>query len=549
MSRGGDGHMQTDETDVIIVGSGPAGSVIAARLSERSDLKVDVIEAGPSDRHLYIHVPAGFIKMIFNPTYTWPFKTEPSSWTGGREINVLQGKVVGGSSSINGLIYNRGQAADFDQWAQMGNSGWDYASVLPYFVKSEAFSGKGDVGFHGRSGPLQTSEFDWHHPLCDLFINGAQELGIPRNDDYNGKHQEGVGYFQRIIRGRRRISAARAFLIPALKRGNLHLRANCVVSRVLFDNKKAIGVEYITGGGKGERRKLLARKQVVLCSGTINTPRLLQMSGVGALDDLGPLGVPVVSALPGVGRNLRDHYSARVVVRAKNIRTINELAKGPRLLGEISRWLLGRPRILTLSPSLIHIFAKSSPDLDLPDLQGVFSPASYKAGFVSLLDDYPGMTCGFWQHRPESTGYVRAKSTDPMIVPHIQPNYLTETHDRDVLVAGIKLARKLLRTTPLQAFFDFEQLPGKDVQSDDEILDFATRYGVSSWHLVGTSKMGPATDPHAVVDSRLQVYGFENLRIADASIMPVSPSANTFAATVMIGEKAADYIKQDLGIA
>jgi choline dehydrogenase len=549
MSRGGDGHMQTDETDVIIVGSGPAGSVIAARLSERSDLKVDVIEAGPSDRHLYIHVPAGFIKMIFNPTYTWPFKTEPSSWTGGREINVLQGKVVGGSSSINGLIYNRGQAADFDQWAQMGNPGWDYASVLPYFVKSEAFSGKGDVGFHGRSGPLQTSEFDWHHPLCDLFINGAQELGIPRNDDYNGKHQEGVGYFQRIIRGRRRISAARAFLIPALKRGNLHLRANCVVSRVLFDNKKAIGVEYITGGGKGERRKLLARKQVVLCSGTINTPRLLQMSGVGALDDLGPLGVTVVSALPGVGRNLRDHYSARVVVRAKNIRTINELAKGPRLLGQISRWLLGRPSILTLSPSLIHIFAKSSPDLDLPDLQGVFSPASYKAGFVSLLDDYPGMTCGFWQHRPESTGYVRAKSTDPMITPHIQPNYLTETHDRDVLVAGIKLARKLLRTTPLQAFFDFEQLPGKDVQSDDEILDFATRYGVSSWHLVGTSKMGPATDPHAVVDSRLQVYGFENLRIADASIMPVSPSANTFAATVMIGEKAADYIKQDLGIA
>lgn len=540
--------MQTEETDIVIVGAGAAGSAIAARLSERSDLRVDVLEAGPHDHHPFVHVPAGFIKMIFNEHYTWPFKTEPGEWTGGRQINVLQGRLVGGSSSLNGLIYNRGQSADFDHWAQLGNSGWDFASVLPYFVKSENYLGNGDVAFHGRGGELQISDFDWHHPLCDLFIKGAQDLGLPRNNDYNGARQEGVGYFQRIIRGRRRISAARAFLYPALKRRNLRLRPNSVAASILFEGTRATGVEYITDGGKGERRRIMARKQVVIASGTINTPRLLQISGVGNPQDLDAIGVPVIHALPGVGRNLRDHYSVRVVVRAKNITTINELARGTKLLGQIARWVLGQPSILTLSPSLVHIFARSRPELELPDLQGVFSPASYKAGFVSLLDDYPGMTCGFWQHRPESTGFVRAKSVDPMSIPHIQPNYLSDAGDRDVLLQGIKLARKLVQTSPLNPFFDFEQLPGKDVQTDDEIMDFATRYGVSSWHLVGTAKMGPQSDPSAVVDPRLRVHGLAGLRIADASIMPTSPSANTFAASVMIGERAADFIKQDLGV-
>ena len=538
--------MQAEETDIIIVGSGPAGSVIANRLSEHGDLQISVVEAGPGDHHPFIHIPAGFIKMIFNPAYIWPFKTKSSSWTGGREINVLQGRVVGGSSSINGLIYNRGQAADFDGWAQIGNPGWDYDSVLPYFIKSEAFLGKGDDGFRGRGGLLSTSELDWRHPLCDRFVAGALELGIPWNSDYNGKSQEGVGYYQRIIRGRRRISAARAFLLPALKRSNLNLRTNSVVSRILFDKRKAIGVEYISGGGKGERRKLMARKEVIISAGTINTPRLLQISGVGSPNDLCSLGIPLTLSLPGVGANLQDHYSVRVVARAKNIRTINELARGPQLLGQIASWLLGRPSILTLSPSLIHIFARSNPKIDVPDLQGVFSPASYKEGFVGQLDDHPGMTCGFWQHRPLSVGYVRARSADPLDLPEIQPNYLSHSQDRDVLVAGIKLARELLRSSPLQPFFDFEALPGKQVETDDEILDFASRYGVSSWHLVGTSKMGPATDPQAVVDPRLRVHGLDNLRIADASIMPVSPSANTFATSVMIGEKAADFIKQDM---
>jgi len=540
--------MMVEETDIIIIGAGAAGSVIAARLSERSDLQVDVVEAGPKDHHPFIHVPAGFIKMIFNQNYIWPFKTEPTHWTDGREINILQGRVIGGSSSINGLIYNRGQAADFDHWAQMGNTGWDYASVLPYFMKSEHYTGNGEHAFHGKGGGLRISDFNWNHVLCEHFIQGAQALGIPRNADYNGSRQEGVGYFQRIIAGRRRISSARAFLIPALKRKNLRLRTHCMCSRIIFEGKLARGIEYRTGDGKGEVCRLMARKQVVICAGTINTPRLMQLSGIGDASHLTALGIDVVHALPGVGQNLRDHFSVRVVARAKQAVTINELSKGARFLGQLWRWALGNPSILTLSPSLVHIFAKSRPDLALPDLQGVFTPASYKAGFVSLLDDFPGMTCGFWQHRPESAGVVRLRSADPREPPLIQPNYLAQEGDRRVLLAGIKLARQLIRTSPLQPFFDFEQLPGKDVQRDDELLDYARRYGVSSWHLIGTAKMGPSCDTGAVVDSRLNVHGLGNLRVADASIMPSSPSANTFAASVMIGERASDFIKEDMGI-
>jgi len=536
--------MRTEDTDIIIIGSGAAGSVLAARLSEQRNVRVDVVEAGRMDHHPWIHVPAGFIKMIFNPGYIWPFVTEPTHWTGGRAINVLQGRVVGGSSSINGMIYNRGQAADFDQWAQQGNPGWDYASVLPYFIKSETYLGHGDPAFRGKEGELRISDCPWCHPLCEHFIQGAQALGMPRNSDYNASGQEGVGYFQRIISGRRRISAARAFLIPALKRANLNLRTHCVCERIVFDGKVARGIEYRTAGGTGELRRLMARGSVVLCAGTVNTPRILQLSGVGDAAELHGLGIPVVHDLPGVGKNLRDHYSVRVVARAKQSVTINALARGTKLLGQVARWAAGLPSILSLSPSVVHIFAKSQPGLDQPDLQGVFTPASYKAGFVSVLDDFPGMTCGFWQHRPHSAGEVRLRSPDPQILPLIQPNYLAEEHDRQVLLAGIKLARKLLRTSALQAFLDFEQLPGQDVQSDAELLDYARQYGVSSWHLIGTAKMGPARDTRAVVDARLRVHGLQRLWIADASVMPSSPSANTFAASVMIGERAADWMKE-----
>ena len=535
--------MNRETFDYIIVGAGAAGSVVAARLSELANVRICLLEAGRDDRHPLIHIPAGFIKMIFNPNYTWQFKTEPTGETHDRQINVMQGRVVGGSGAINGMIYNRGQADDFNNWAQRGNSGWDYESVLPYFKKSENWSGRSTrTEFHGSHGPTKITEMDWFHPVCEAFIDGVESLGIPRNDDYNGKLQEGVGYFQRFIYKGRRHNSANAFLKPALKSGKIDLRRKAQATRILFEGQTAIGVEYLQGD---QTHQVMADREVIVSSGTVNTPRLLQVSGIGSVDLLSSLGVNVVKELKGVGENFRDHFSVRLVARVKNSKTINELSRGPRLLEQIGRWAIGQPSILSIAPSLIHIFAKSDPSLEQPDLQGVFAPASFKAGFVGLLDDFPGMTCGFWPHRPESVGYIRARSTNPHEHPKIQANYITDEQDRRVLLAGMKLARTLLRSEPLSKFYDFETMPGEDIQTDTEWLDYAGQVGTSSWHLCGTAKMGPATDTMAVVDPTLKVHGIKNLRIADASIMPCCPSANTYASTMMIAEKAADFVKAE----
>lgn len=534
--------------DYVIVGSGAAGSVVANRLTEDPGTTVCVLEAGPPDYHPFIHIPGGFIKMLFNPRFTWQFKTEPGEWTGGRPIPTTQGRTLGGTSSINGMIYNRGQRADFDNWAQRGNRGWGYADVLPYFKRSERRIGpvSGKTGddelpdeFHGRDGNLYVTDIDWQHPLCDAFIDGAVGLGMPRNPDYNGLSQEGVGYFQRVIyRGRRR-SAARVFLAPAKARGNLDVRTNARATAILFDGRRAVGVRYVQGG----ERTVRARREVIVSSGTINTAKLLQLSGIGPAAFLQGLGIPVVHDLAGVGENFRDHYAVRLVARVKDVTTINELARGPRLGGEIAKWALGRPSILALSPSLVHVFWKSDENLSAADLQGVFTPASYKEGFVGMLDNFPGMTCGIWQHRPDSAGHVRLRSADASADPIIQPNYLTDEGDRRALLGGIRLARRLLQTPPLQRWLDGEALPGPAAQSDDELLDFARRYGSTCYHLVGTARMGPASDPSAVVDDELRVHGIEGLRVVDASIMPNMPSANTYASTLMIGEKASDMIR------
>ena len=528
-----------DEFDYVIVGAGAAGSVLAHRLAEDPGVSVCVLESGPPDRHPFIHIPAGFIKMLFNPEYTWQFTTEPSPGSGGRRIKTTQGRTLGGSSSINGMVYNRGQAADFDSWAQRGNRGWGYADVLPYFRRTEARIGPGDPRFHGRDGRLPVTDIDWFHPISEAFIAGAETLGIPRNPDYNGATQAGVGYFQRAIHRGWRHSAARVFLHSA--RG-VDIRTHARAARIRFQGKRAVGVDYIEERGRG-RNEVMARREVIVSAGTVNTARLLQISGVGPAALLADLGVPVVHHLPGVGENFRDHYSVRFVARVRNARTINELSRGVGLAGQVARWLLGRGSILALCPSIIHWFWKSSPALDNPDLQGVFSPASYKEGFVGLLDDYPGMTCGVWQHRPESVGHVRARAADPFVDPEIQPNYLSHPTDRAVLLAGMKLARALLRTAPLAPFFDHESLPGDAVRDDAGLMDFAHRIGSTAYHLIGTARMGPQTDPTAVVDDRLRVHGMEGLRVVDASVMPSMPSANTYASTMMIAEKAADLIR------
>ncbi len=529
--------------DYVIVGAGAAGSVLASRLTEDAGVTVCVLECGPPDRHPYIHVPAGFIKMLFNPTYTWQFTTEPGDGTAGRRIPTTQGRTLGGSSSINGMVYNRGQKADFDHWAQRGNRGWGYTDVLPYFKRTERRIGVADDRFHGREGNLPVTTMDLIHPVCEAFIDGAVAMGMPRHNDYNSDKQAGVGYFQRAIFRGWRHSAARVFLHPARTRGTLDVRTDARAAAVLFDGRRAVGVRYVDDRDRVTQHTVRARREVILCCGTANTARLLQISGVGPAALLGEIGVPVVHDLRGIGENFRDHYAIRLVARVKDARTINEMARGFGLAGQIARWAVGKPSILALTPSLVHWFWKSDESLDGADLQGVFSPASYKQGFVGLLDDFPGMTAGVWQHRPESVGYVRARSTDPFQDPIIQPNYLADPIDRRVLLGGMKLARRLLQSPALARYFAGDHLPGPQAQTDDELMGYARQYGSTAYHLIGTARMGPATDPTAVVDDELRVHGMQGLRVVDASIMPSMPSANTYASTMMIAEKASDMIR------
>jgi choline dehydrogenase len=528
--------------DYIVIGAGSAGSVIAARLSEDSAKTTCVLEAGPSDNHLFIHVPAGYIKTLFNPKYTWTFKSEPVPGVGNRVIATTQGRTLGGSSSINGLIYNRGQAADFNSWAQTGNRGWGYDDVLPYFRRGERRIAEADPHYRGTDGELPITDLDWDHPLLKPFMAGAQQLGIPFNHDYNGATQEGVGTYQRNIHKGRRISAYRAFLHPVRHRTNLSLRTDAHVTGIVFEGKRAVGVRYKTGGRHGVERIIHARREVILSGGALNTPRLLQISGVGPAPLLNDLGVPVIHHLAGVGEHLRDHYAVRMVAQVKGLVTLNELSRGPRLWMQIARWFLRQPSMLAVSPSLVHVFWKSNPALTNTDIQCTFTPASYMEGIAGLLDVIPGMTCGVWQQRPESLGYVRATSRDAFDHPAIQPNYLDHEIDKQVQIAGVRLGRRLLSTAPLAPYYEREVQPGLDVQKDDEILDYLRRKGSTVFHFIGTARMGPATDPRAVVDEQLRVHGLEGLRVADAAIMPSMPSANTNAATMMIGEKAADMI-------
>jgi choline dehydrogenase-like flavoprotein len=542
-TTGARGKVMADMFDYVIVGSGAAGSVLCRRLTEDPKVTVCVLECGPADRHPFIHIPAGFIKMLFNAGYTFQFQTEPGEGIKGRRIPTTQGRVLGGSASINGMVYNRGQRQDFDSWAQRGNRGWGYVDVLPYFKRGEKRLGLADDRIHGRDGVLPVTDNDWIHPVMEAFMDGAQELGIPRCKDYNsGDDQMGVGYFQRLIEGGYRRSAARMFLYPARETGRLEVRTGARACGILFEGTKATGVRYVHDRNSSVRREVFARKEVIVCSGTVNTAKLLQISGVGPAWLLQQLGVPVVADLP-VGENFRDHYSTRIVARVKNARTINEMSRGVGLASQVARWMLGQPSILAVAPSIVHWFWKTEDTMQQPDLQGVFSPASYKAGFVGLLDDYPGMTCGVWQQRPESVGHVRARSANPFEDPVIQPNYLTDPMDQRVLVKGMHWARRLLHTKALAPYFESDALPGPEVRTDDEWLDYARQYGSTAYHLIGTARMGPVTDRTAVVDDQLRVHGLQGLRVVDASVMPSMPSANTYSSTMMIAEKASDMIR------
>lgn len=529
-----------DSFDYIIVGSGPAGSLLADRLTENKDATVCVLEAGALDTSRYVRIPAGFVKMLYDPALLWQFKSQPSAAVANREIRIPQGRIVGGSSSLNGLVYSRGQADDFNDWVAAGNAGWSYSDVLPYFIRSERRVGAGEDRYRGRAGGLPITDPDWHNELCEAFIQGATEFDIPRNPDYNGAQQEGAGYFQRTIYRGRRVSCADAFLHPATRRGAVDLRVEAQATGILFDERRAVGVRYVQGG---QSREVRAKREVILCAGTVNSPKLLQLSGIGSANLLQQHGLPVLQDLPGVGENLRDHFTVRIVARAKNIITLNEKSRGWRLGVEIAKWFAGLPSIIALSPSLVHVYWKSRPELTRGDIQVLFTPGSYKEGRNYVLDDFPGMSCGARQQRPESKGYVRLCSADPRDEPAVQPNYLVDAQDQAVLLAALKLARRLMASRAVSPFFSEETLPGPQVTTDDEWLDFARRRGSTAYHLVGTCKMGPPSDPMAVVDPALKVRGVANLRVVDASVMPQVPSANTLAATLMVAEKAADLIR------
>ncbi|MFT5111064.1 MAG: choline dehydrogenase [Parasphingorhabdus sp.] len=529
-----------EQFDYIVIGSGAAGSVLAARLAENRDHRICVLEAGPPDSNPFIHIPAGFMKTMANPRVNWMYETEPSEGTAGRRIRTPRGKTLGGSTSINGHIYSRGQASDYDEWASLGNSGWSYADVLPYFKRSEKRIGEGDDNYRGREGGLIVTDSDWRHPLCEAFMDAASSLGIPRTDDYNAAKQEGVSYTQRAIYRQKRVSAYRAFLKPVADQANIDVRTHCHVTRITLEGRVATGVEYIQNG---KRLRLSASREVLLCGGTINSPQLLQLSGIGPGKVLQNIGVKVAHELAGVGENLRDHYAIRMTAGVKGIETINERSHGVKLLAEVGKYYAGKPSILGLPSTVVYAFWHSNPEIRNGDIQVSFMPASYNAGVQNALDDKPGMSVAAWQQKPNSQGYVRCKTANPMDKPEIQPNYLAEESDRKTVFSAMRLAQKILRSEAMVPYYDKQRTPDINIDDESELWDLARQRGTTAFHIMGTCRMGQASDPLAVVDSQLRVHGIERLRVIDASIMPTMPSCNINAPTIMIGEKGAELVK------
>jgi choline dehydrogenase len=529
--------------DYVIIGAGSAGSVLASRLTEDASVTVCLLEAGPRDTNPMIHIPAGFMKTFYDRSINWCYEQEPGPYTAGRRIYSPRGKTLGGSSSINGHIINRGQRGDFDHWAQLGNRGWSYQDILPYFKRMERRVGPADETYRGRNGYLPVTTQDYRHPLADLFIKGANEYGIPTNPDYNASKQEGISYAQRAILNGRRQSAAHTFLKPAMKRPNLTILTHAHVTNLELDGKRATGVRFLKGGRGGSPNIVKARREVILSGGAYNSPQILMLSGIGPKPQLEAHGLPQHHVLAGVGQGLQDHYTSRTVARVKNIATINEQVKGFALAREAVKYLVARKGILALSPTLVYCFWHSGVTAESSDLQMTFTPASYKDGVKGVLEDEPGMTVPAWQQRPESRGYVHLRSADPFDSPLIQTNYLAEEIDRRVFVAGMKLARALLKSKPLAPYYDYECYPGDEAQTDDELLAAGVERGQTTFHPGCTCRMGPVSDPAAVVDSELRVHGMEGLRVVDASVMPRMISANLNASTLMIAEKAADMIR------
>jgi choline dehydrogenase len=534
-----------EEFDYIIVGAGSAGCVMAGRLSEDPSTRVLLLEAGPPDDSLWIHLPIGYGKTMWSDTLNWRFNTDPDPNMNGRRIYWPRGKTLGGSSSINGLIYIRGQHADYDHWASLGNTGWGHDDVLPYFVKSEG-NQRGSIPSHGGDGPLKVSDIGAKHELIEAFIDGAQQIGVPRTDDFNGAQQEGAGYYQLTTHRGWRCSTADAYLKPARNRSNLRIETEAFAAGVIFEGQRAVGVRYRQGE---VMRTARCRAEVLLCAGSIQSPQLLQLSGVGPRALLDKFGIPLVAESVGVGENLQDHLQVRLIFECTRPITTNDQLNS--WFGQLKiglQWLLFRSGPLAVGINQGGCFmralqrADGTPEAQTPDIQ--FHVATLSADMAGgKVHPYSGFTMSVCQLRPESRGHVRIRSTDPFEAPEMQPNYLSTEFDRRTAVAGVKAARAIAASAAMRPYIKREVKPGPEAGSDAELLEFCRNTGATIFHPTGTCRMG--VDPLAVVDPRLRVNGVSGLRVIDCSVMPALVSGNTNAPAVMLAEKAVDMIRED----
>ncbi len=528
--------METRTFDYIVVGAGSAGSVLANRLSADPKYKVLVLEAG-RESHPWSRIPVGFAKLIENPAANWLYSSEPDAGTGNRRIPIPRGKLLGGSSSINGMVFVRGQSQDYDQWAQLGNRGWSYQDVLPIFRDMESYQGDADDEFRGRDGPLKVTESNESGPLYDALIKAASEVGIRYTKDYNGAAQDGIGMTQATIRKGRRMSTAYCYLDPARGRPNLTIQANALTECLLIEGKRCVGVRYSLNGQTIEAR---AGREVIVSGGSINSPQLLELSGIGQPELLKSVGIEVRHALKGVGENLRDHYSPRMkwtVPRALGI-TYNDKGRGLGLVWQAMKYALTQKGLLGLPASPIRAYIRTRAGLDAPDAAISWIPFLAAPNFK--LSDESGVTAIMNILRSESTGSIHVASNAPRTPPAVRFNFMSARLDQEVTMEAMRTTRRIMTAPSMSNIAKDEITPGINIQADDELLDWIRNNAETTYHPVGTCKMG--SDPFAVVDDQLRVHGMEGLRVADASIMPTLTSGNTNAPSIMIGEKASRMV-------